>query len=46
MWQLTYDRDPFGRMVLVPAFGWYRFVCGVVVRTRLLARLGYSSSPS
>ncbi|BGP48271.1 hypothetical protein JCM10450v2_004143 [Rhodotorula kratochvilovae] len=30
MWQLTQDRDPFGRMVLVPAFGWYRFVCGVV----------------
>ncbi|GAA6058177.1 hypothetical protein JCM3770_004081 [Rhodotorula araucariae] len=30
MWQLTHDRDPFGRMVLVPAFGWYRFVCGVV----------------
>ncbi|GAA5896172.1 hypothetical protein JCM8208_007549 [Rhodotorula glutinis] len=30
MWQLTQDRDPFGRMVLIPVFGWYRFVCGVV----------------
>lgn len=35
MWQLTHDRDPFGRVVLVPAMGWYRFVCGIAVRLAL-----------
>lgn len=31
-YQLSQDRDPFGRMVLIPVFGWWRFVAGVIVR--------------
>lgn len=30
--QLAQDRDPFGRMVLIPVFGYWRFIAGVVVR--------------
>jgi hypothetical protein len=41
-WQLAHDRDPFGRMVLVPIWQWYKFCAGAVVR----ASCSLSSSSS
>ncbi|GJN90577.1 hypothetical protein Rhopal_003589-T1 [Rhodotorula paludigena] len=45
MWQLTHDRDPFGRVVLVPAMGWYRFVCGIACWFLLTALTALSLKP-
>lgn len=38
-YQLCQDRDPFNRIVLIPVFGWWRFVAGVVVRCCSRARV-------
>ncbi|GAA5875926.1 hypothetical protein JCM3774_005819 [Rhodotorula dairenensis] len=44
-YQLSQDRDPFGRMVLIPVFGWWRFVAGVICWILLTILTAFSFRP-
>ncbi|GAA5820025.1 hypothetical protein JCM11251_005451 [Rhodosporidiobolus azoricus] len=44
-WQLAHDKDPFGRMVLVPIWAWYRFCAGAVAWVLLTILTAFSFKP-
>ncbi|GAA5873996.1 hypothetical protein JCM8547_001596 [Rhodosporidiobolus lusitaniae] len=44
-WQAAHDKDPFGRMVLIPLFAWWRFVAGVVAWVLLTILTAFSFKP-
>ncbi|BGP08319.1 hypothetical protein JCM10049v2_004166 [Rhodotorula toruloides] len=45
IYELCMDRDPFGRIVLVPALQWYRFVAGIVCWFLLTILTAFSFRP-
>ncbi|BGO99874.1 hypothetical protein NBRC10513v2_004102 [Rhodotorula toruloides] len=45
IYELCMDRDPFGRIVLIPALQWYRFVAGIVCWFLLTILTAFSFRP-